>query len=112
MVSQGPGGMGRSDAEMKRNMSAGGAMLSGEIGERAVVVGGYRMGGHVPCDTSSNDFFIAPLRVALSYCPRSIYSGGYDQFTGICSTGFWPICTNSGGYMLIFLLRLIFGSMI
>ena len=79
--------MGRSDAEMKRNMSAGGAMLSGEIGERAVVVGGYRMGGHVPCDTSSNDFFIAPLRVALSYCPRSIYSGGYDQFTGICSTG-------------------------
>jgi hypothetical protein len=68
---------------MKRNMSAGSAMFSGEIGERAVVVGGYRMGGLVPCDTPSKyEFFMAPLRLALSYCPQSIYSSGYDQFTG------------------------------
>ena len=79
--------MGRFDCEMKRNMSAGGAMSSGEIGERAVVVGGYRMGGLVPCDTSSNEFSMAPLRLALSYCPQSIYSGGYDQFTGMLSNG-------------------------
>ena len=79
--------MGRFDCEMKRNMSAGGAMSSGEVGERAVVIGGYRMGGLVPCDTSSNEFSMAPLRLALSYCPQSIYSGGYDQFTGMLSNG-------------------------